>query len=68
MDDDRDATDPRDAGRELAVEFEALRPQLTRIAYGMLGAASPKPKTSSRRRGYDSGAPTRRRSKTCGPG
>jgi RNA polymerase sigma-70 factor (ECF subfamily) len=38
MDDDRDATDARDAGREPAVEFEALRPQLTRVAYGMLGS------------------------------
>ena len=38
MDRDRDTRDERDAGHDLAAEFEALRPQLTRVAYGILGS------------------------------
>ena len=38
MSKDRDSGDGRDADGELAAEFEALRPQLTRVAYGILGS------------------------------
>jgi RNA polymerase sigma-70 factor (ECF subfamily) len=37
MDKDRDTTNAG-AGRDLAADFEALRPQLTRVAYGILGS------------------------------
>jgi RNA polymerase sigma-70 factor (ECF subfamily) len=38
MDRDRDTRGERDARQDLAAEFEALRPQLTRVAYGILGS------------------------------
>jgi RNA polymerase sigma-70 factor (ECF subfamily) len=38
MSKDHGKTDERDADRDLAARFEALRPQLTRVAYGMLGS------------------------------
>jgi RNA polymerase sigma-70 factor (ECF subfamily) len=38
MDKDRDTRAGRDAGQDLAAEFEALRPLLTRVAYGILGS------------------------------
>jgi RNA polymerase sigma-70 factor, ECF subfamily len=38
MDKDHDSSGRRDDGQDLAVEFEALRPQLTRVAYGILGS------------------------------
>jgi RNA polymerase sigma-70 factor (ECF subfamily) len=38
MSKDHDTRDARDAGQDLAAEFEALRPQLTRVAYGILGS------------------------------
>jgi RNA polymerase sigma-70 factor (ECF subfamily) len=38
MSKDHQTRDERDASHDLAAEFEALRPQLTRVAYGMLGS------------------------------
>jgi RNA polymerase sigma-70 factor (ECF subfamily) len=38
MSDGPKSADGHDAGADLAAEFEALRPQLTRVAYGMLGS------------------------------
>jgi RNA polymerase sigma-70 factor (ECF subfamily) len=38
MSKDHGTGDGRELGDDLAAEFEALRPQLTRVAYGMLGS------------------------------
>ena len=40
MDKERDTEGGRDPGHDLAAEFEALRPQLTRVAYGILGSVA----------------------------
>ena len=40
MPEDRDKRGGRATGQDLAVEFEALRPQLTRVAYGILGSVA----------------------------
>ncbi|HEY2054252.1 MAG TPA: RNA polymerase sigma factor SigJ [Solirubrobacterales bacterium] len=37
---DRDTRDEHDTDQDLAAEFEALRPQLTRVAYGILGSVA----------------------------
>jgi len=40
MRDDRDTSGGRGAGSDLAAQFESLRPQLTRVAYGILGSVA----------------------------